>query len=482
MKLKRPKLLGREIILRERQENQIGFVPTRNRSEKYRKRFNINKRPGELKIIESNISSWSEVTNSEAQRFAFAPGDYRHLGVLELKDRKDLTFYLMTGIDGKNPAHIGVTNMAILEAVELRNCEGLTFQGLTHSGVGKTIQGVIAGIGSTVRDCNNIIWDNCLFENPANGLFRIVNSNYCTFQDCVVRRAPKIRGDRSGIGFQATRDSESRGNVVVNCEFYDLTDGIGTPASYRPGTMPGPNDLVGPVPGLVIYGNHFYLTEYSYPDPVGRLTACAENALDFKVGGTSWEEGDYVLVENNIMHGYRPTDQECGGTGDAGGCITVHRNTKYLQITGNVMFDSGYGVAVYPEKDDYPAEKVHDIQVVNNLFHRMVDAAGNTTVNGIALRSAVEDTVFWNNTVIDAAVPYFRKANTTLLANGNVYLNTGKLNDPNDQRAFYGSLAIDGLADYRIKRFRVASLSSEEVDVPVFYGAAPTNERNYKLE
>ena len=73
--------------------------------------------------------------------------------------------------------------MAILEAVELRNCEDIVFQGLTHSGVGKVIQGVIAGIGSTVRDCNNIIWDNCLFENPAIGLFRIVNSNYCTFQD-----------------------------------------------------------------------------------------------------------------------------------------------------------------------------------------------------------------------------------------------------------------------------------------------------------
>ena len=482
MKLKRQKKILREFILRERREHQIGFVPTRNRAKVYRKNIKISERPGELKIVSPDISSWSEVIDGGTSRFAFSPGDYRHLGVLELKDSKELTFYLMAQADNLNPARIGVTNMAILEAVELRNCEDIVFQGLTHSGVGKVIQGVIAGIGSTVRDCNNIVWDNCLFENPANGLFRIVNSNYCTFQDCVVRRAPKIRGDRSGIGFQATRDSESRGNVVVNCEFYDLTDGIGTPASYRPGTMPGPNDLVGPVPGLVIYGNHFYLTEYSYPDPVGRLTACAENALDFKVGGTSWNEGDYVVVENNIMHGYRPTDQDCGGTGDAGGCITVHRNTKYLQITRNIMFDSGYGVAVYPEKADYPAEKVQDIVVTNNLFYRMVDAAGNTTVNGIALRSAVDDVVFWNNTVIDAAVPYFRKANTTLLAEGNVYLDTGKLEDPHDKRSFYGSSVIDGLADYRIKRFRIAPLSNEEVDVPVFYGAAPTNERNYKVQ
>lgn len=465
-----PKLIGERIIKR-RIDGQIGFVPSIYRPMGL---FVPVPEYGPVQFIGPSIKSWSEMIDSGKKAFVLSSGDYRHLGVLELNGLDDVT--IISNYDDQN-------DYPVIEAVSLRNCRNIYFSKLRHSGIGKTIQGIKAGIGSTVRDCEKITWNLCVFENPANGLFRVLDSNYCTFQRCIFRRAPEIRGDRSGVGFSATRDKESRGNVVAACEFYDLTDGVGAPASYAPNTMPGPNDIVGPVPGLKIVGNHFYLTEYSYPDPVARLTACAENALDFKVGGTSWHRADQVLVAYNIMHGYRPTDQNCGGTGDAGGCVTIHRHAQYIRITDNVMFDTGYGVAVYPEKDEYPYETVKEIVIENNLFHRMVNAANDTTINGIAARLAIDDVVFQNNTVAGAVLPYYRKPGTNPTINGNIYFdNAGTVNYQGDRRNFYGTVAIDGMRDLRVLRTRIAPHSKEPVNVPIFYGCAPTNKRNYVIE
>jgi hypothetical protein len=179
-------------------------------------------------------------------------------------------------------------------------------------------------------------------------------------------------------------------NVIRNNEIYNVTgDGV---QLY-------PQDSRG-VSGTLIEGNHFYTT----------MGPCSENAVDVKVG--------YPIIRGNVMHGYRPCDGRCGGSGGTiGEAIVVHQQTKGALIDGNEIYDSGSGIRVYAD----------NVTITNNVIRDIVvdpDAWSNIGIQ-LCTMSGVD---IVNNTFANVpryVLTFYRATEVTLL--NNLFYNTASI-------------------------------------------------------
>jgi hypothetical protein len=181
-----------------------------------------------------------------------------------------------------------------------------------------------------------------------------------------------------------------RDNMIRNNEIYDCTgDGI----HFYPYHTVSRN---------FIEHNHFYTT----------LGPCSENAIDVKCGSP--------IILGNVMHGYRPNDGSCGGSGGTvGEAIIIHKEAYNVLIDGNEIYDSGSGIIVY---------HAEDLRIINNVIHDIVTDPSTWTNIGIYVNGVTSASIV-NNTLADIPRDALRIGEgpiLTLNVRNNLFYRTGR--------------------------------------------------------
>lgn len=349
--------------------------------------ININERGG--------CKNWKDcgINDKKYHHFLIMPGDYRAWGMLQLRTSgteahpRIIAYYNPTqqdALEPQLPVHTPLNPKAhvILEAFEIVQKDYWILNGLTFSGNSdKTIRGKKGGRHSrfALHAKHNII-NRCLFENGYRDcLIRISFSDYNCIQNSIVRNM--IGGDQVGILVKGEQD-RAVGNRIVNNEIYDCNDGIQLTYSKSYGTK-------GFASGTIIENNDIYLTPQSY-SKTKKGFACAENAIDIKIGGESNSPDQVVQILKNRMWGFRPTDISCGGSGGSGGIIGAHIKANNIIFKDNVIFDGPEGLAV--GNQNLPNTK---IAIINNIFFniRKFDKSRNFA---LAIRAGVTTDIYYN--------------------------------------------------------------------------------------
>jgi hypothetical protein len=233
-------------------------------------------------------------------------------------------------------------------------------------------------------------------------------AEYSGAQRCVINDKGPGGFDQGGIGFYTIDGKPAWGNRIIGCEIFNWTDAVGVPVTPRGDSVDGSF-----VPDLLIEDCDFYITEDLYIQKETGEWACAEDGVDLKTGGT---EENPAIMRNCRLWGFRPTDQDCGGSGSSGKCITAHLAARNWIIEDNVFFNSNEGIYITDESK--PGAKTENIVVRNNLLFNMVQAVpceirrGEVQYNpdgtckenvhsGSAFRST-GDARIYGNTVVDA--------------------------------------------------------------------------------
>jgi hypothetical protein len=194
--------------------------------------------------------------------------------------------------------------------------------------------------GGTSRiEGDNVIINDSLFQNGnQNPMVRITGNNF-TLQNSVVRdTVPTVNKDRHCL----LVPSGGNGLRIIDNKMYDCA---GDDIQFGPGARSN---------NVVIAGNDMYIDKLKR----GNKACGAENAMDFK-------GGNGVLVKNNKMHGFRPTDSSCGGSGSKGHAVIVHREAKNITFDSNHSYDV-FDCIVIKKKDDKWPLNVENINIMSN--------------------------------------------------------------------------------------------------------------------
>ena len=221
--------------------------------------------------------------------------------------------------------------------------------------------------------------------------FRAFNVNNCVFQNMFFFDKVNAPGDIGGFQLTAYWENASNDNKIVLNRWRNVTDGVGFSFNHKAGaTPPYPrNSQTGNLNRNLLAGNEVWVDETYYSstpcthpkviDSTGDLLefecACAEGGYDFKMGMSGDNMGNANIIADNIFYGFRPTDQTCGGTGDAGAIFVTHLDAAGYIIRGNVGYNSTVGFNVFGvDKKKFPAERGSALlSIEDNMFHNMVD-------------------------------------------------------------------------------------------------------------
>ncbi len=379
----------------------------------------------EVRIISKEaFSSWEEagINDLRFRYFLIEPGDYRDWGPLPLRlsgsERafRILRYYNPSARDPYHPPHpvkmAGDSDREVLlESFVFEGADYWILHGLTFRGRASRKRGLQGGLTSKMKpgSDHNII-DYCLFERFLGiAALRILQSNYNLIQRCVFRNKTEGIGvDMGGIVISARAGGESRGNHIVENEFYNLTDAVGLQYNQPRKGNPESRAQTGTVPATVIENNDIYIEPRLYREKEDGEWACAEDGLDIKVGAKSAKPEDRILILGNRIWGFRPTDQRCGGSGSTGVGILLHRQASNVLIKDNIIFNTAQGIVVFGENPKKPGEKVENITIENNLIYDIRRAVDREQM-GLALRLIAPCTLRYN-TVCKAEELFFLHA------------------------------------------------------------------------
>jgi len=262
----------------------------------------------EAVIIDSD-EDFLMINNPDKTVFCVMPGtyDYGNLGSdLDLKLTQPGTennprylIYYNPDVSDTRPWKQTPEEQAVIKQVFIKSpywvIDGLTFRWYENF-----LRGLIYYQNS------NIVVNNVLVEGSNLGVY-ITDGEYNVLENSVIRNTVKAPRDDSNC----INTAKAKYTIIRNNEIYDCVDGI--QVWEREG------DIDYSAEGTTIENNEFYITPAMYADctntdPYSSINpnggcACAENAVDLKVG--TWLEGDevkpedYIRVRNNIMYGYR---------------------------------------------------------------------------------------------------------------------------------------------------------------------------------
>ncbi len=148
--------------------------------------------------------------------------------------------------------------------------------------------------------------------------------------------------------------------------------------------------------GTKIINNTLYTTDEFYTNCKGvskKDGECAfsENGIDIK--GGSQDSKNPVIIQNNIIFGYKKADSSFSDLSDPGSAIVAHYGVKNLVIKNNTIFNSNYGfssagpienrVALKScliENNTFYSIKNHALNIFGSLKKDIFDGAYNLTI------------------------------------------------------------------------------------------------------
>lgn len=250
---------------------------------------------------------------------------------------------------------------------------------------------IITGTGPVrIANATNIVLDGCVVENSLSGI-RLFNISNCYIQNNSFRDKVNAPADLGSLQLTAYANMVSENNRIVNNVFKNLTDGVALTYNHKFGQQPPfpDNSQTGIVRSNLIAGNIILITKDIIQEracsksrivgedgePFLYDCSCAEGGFDVKTGMGSDDMRFANIFENNVLYGFRPTNAECGGTGDSGTGFVLHNNANGHIIRENLFYDMTIAFSIEgPQPDKFPvATGAKNIQIYGNVVANLVD-------------------------------------------------------------------------------------------------------------
>jgi len=293
----------------------------------------------------SPTGDWSAV-NWSNNIICIDKGDHTGRGALTISasgtsgTRKILKGVKSGGALADEPWTVSAANRALIQRVSMEGRSYWVFSRLATS----TSSGLRGWNICDTTACNNNIWDGILGEGSGNAA-SIINFGHVDNANMVVQNSV-IRENNftAGVDSQCIRSSPGHTNLfIVNNEIYNCGDGV----------LMNNGGLSDAYPGTKIENNDIYLTSDVYCDSDGTPNASgvyssAENAADFKGGGTSGNPLEFI---QNRMWGYRQQSSSCGGSGSLSAEVAIHTHpvdsyvNRYGIVRNNIFMDGTHAIS-----------------------------------------------------------------------------------------------------------------------------------------
>ena len=300
-------------------------------------------------LIKTN-SDWSHINDSDKRVFFVSP-DVEPKSVTINSSGTNQKPRILTLYTNSN------THPALLDSAKRAKLKALIFANASNWIVDKiAIPNHINESAILVANgCSNIVFNKIYISNYKQAFVILSNQNGST-HDITIQNSKldsmtlsAIDGDRVAIliaGDPWNEPTVAKNIHILNNEIRNANDGI-MPIRHPNASNGHPVDYA----GLIIDYNRIYVDNQLYTDGNGNITkdkesnyALTENAIDIK--GGSEDANNPVIISNNVLWGFRETDQNGGGSGSWGGAIVVHYNSKNIIIKKNLIFDSNRGIAI----------------------------------------------------------------------------------------------------------------------------------------
>lgn len=288
---------------------------------------------------------------------------------------------------------------------------GITFTGANHwivDGISFTnpTKRSDTGIVKVVKNSDNNVFNNVhIYDAPISLIVFNRGSDNNVLQNSVLQDTNSYPGNGGGtpncIKIQTNIGSDSGSLLgvknlrIVNNEVFNCTeDGM----HVLPKSTTSPN---AGVEGLTIENNDFYITNALYTNcsgtrATGGACACAENALDIKVGNLEPNPSgsEYIRILHNRFWGYRKSDRggaECRSGNSSNGFAVVmhHVGTDNIEISENIVVDTENGFTVARSGPD-------GISIINNIIHDTANKLKSARKGAIAISGGRKTEMYFN--------------------------------------------------------------------------------------
>ena len=315
----------------------------------------------EMMIISKN-SDWSHINDAGKKYFFVEPGDYSGAGFVKLtaSGTADSKRYIV--LHNGNNTHPGKLDRSELAKVGFifNNCDYWVIDRMAYwdsHAVYNPIQ---------IKNSDNNIINRYYMHDVGNGIYIYPGSDNNTVQNCRIERDDiSIYFDRAAIGLYNNRENNIaiKNTKILNNEIKNFVDGVQT---IRVNEMNTPNNNY---EGTIIDYNQIYIDSTIYTDGKGNHDphgdfAYAENALDLKVGSDNPDNP--MVITNNIMWGFRHSDETNSSLGDAGAVMPVHYDANNIIVEDNISFNSTIGFSIADPKVSY---SMANSKIKNNVFY-----------------------------------------------------------------------------------------------------------------
>jgi len=298
-------------------------------------------------LIIDEVADFEQLNNPDKTIFCIKAGNY------------DIYHRIFTSGTEAEPRYIQHFNPtahpALMDEADRAVVRGLNFSGADHwvvDSITLRINQRSPLVKMLPRDggADHIMLNKLLLEGGGGGGMVAMGGSNLTVQDSVIRNSfVSPFKDDMGIGFRG------HNNKVIGNEIYNMAgDSIAIGS-----VIDGVNE------GAVIADNELYMTADYRTDGNGNFDPegewlCAENAADFKGGGSV--DSPMLFIGNKVWGFDRNDDHNCvsGGGGDFP--ISLHQQARYILVEDNIFYNSGIAII-------FAALDAHHITFQDNLFY-----------------------------------------------------------------------------------------------------------------
>jgi hypothetical protein len=324
----------------------------------------------EVQFIRTN-DDWGYINNSNKRIFCVSPGNYTALKNILITRSGTSTKKRYLVLNNGNDIHPGK-----LKKSQLANY-ALEFQKANYWVVDRAAAFDTHGVQSFVlnRDASHNIFNRIFTNNVYQAFWIRHNANYNTIQnsrfDTMTMQGRE--DDLSNINIvDWTNPFVVLGTKILNNEFLNGK-------AFRLNRYPEQQQFAN-FDGTIFDHNNIEYTSELYTDCKGNFTpngACiAGEATGAATKSGSLDPNNPIIISNNHIWGYRPSDPTFLKLSNKGVGIQAYMGSKYIHIKNNIIFDGTSGIKL---ADRY--EKLYGteyIEITENLIYN----CGNRNYSG----------------------------------------------------------------------------------------------------
>lgn len=294
-----------------------------------------------VQFIET-LADWGTINSSTKSIFCVKPGYYQNSNGAAIQITASGTadnprYIILDNGNDTHPASLSESALANVD-IEFNNANYWVVDRMASIGTQNVYDAPLL-----FKNATNIVINREFIDGSSGG---IIFRNGChdnTVQNSRIQNMSEtgLKADRVGIEL-APRETanEITGTQILYNEIYNCNDGF--QAVWRSGTTSN-------YAGTVVYGNDISVDSNIYTDCSGNFNvngecSYSENGVDIKAGSDSADNP--MIIKNNRLWGFRPSDTTNSNLADPGAALVVHYGVKNISIDDNIIFDTTRGIVI----------------------------------------------------------------------------------------------------------------------------------------